>query len=86
MAKRQAEAQKQREQKAFLLEPPTRLQPFTVPEPFQLTEKAADERTERARLEVERQRMAECTFAPKSTRSPWPPARHSAPMRAFRVP
>ena len=33
MAKRQAEAQKQREQKAFMVAPPARLQPFTVPAP-----------------------------------------------------
>lgn len=65
MAKRQAEAQKQREQKVFLTEPPARLQPYTVPEPFLLHDKVCDERFERTRQEVERSRMAECTFQPK---------------------
>ena len=66
MAKRQAESQKQREQKAFLTEPPARLHPYTVPEPFNLHEGVREERHERARLESERARMAECTFAPKT--------------------
>ena len=54
LARRQAEAQKEREQKAFLVEPPARLQPYTVPEPFRLHAHAkhADERAERARQEV----------------------------------
>ena len=58
--------EKFREQKAFLIEPPATLQPFTVPEPFQLHEHGADERNERARLEVERERTKECTFRPKT--------------------
>lgn len=67
MAKRQQDAQKQREQKAFLIEPPARLHPYTVPEPFHLnTNKDVDERTERARAELERERMQECTFAPQT--------------------
>ena len=65
MAKRQSEAQKQREQKAFLIEPPSRLHPYTVPEPFVLHEKTRDERLERTRKEVEESRNAECTFTPK---------------------
>jgi hypothetical protein len=66
MAKRQSEAQKQREQKAFLIEPPSRLHPYTVPEPFVLHDKARrDERFERTRKEVEESRNAECTFTPK---------------------
>jgi hypothetical protein len=66
MAKRQQEAQKQREQKAFLIEPPARLYPYTVPEPFKLHPKGVDERIEKARVEVERQRMEECTFSPRT--------------------
>ena len=65
LAKRQAEAQKEREQKAFLIEPPARLQPYTVPEPFHLHDRPNDERAEKTRVEVEAARMAECTFAPK---------------------
>lgn len=67
MAKRQADAQKQREQKAFLIEPPARLHPYTVTEPFSFSvPKETDERSERVRLEVERARVEECTFEPKT--------------------
>ena len=66
MAKRKADEQAMREQKAFLTEPPSRMNPYTVPEPFKLNEyEGATERAERVRLEVERQRMEECTFAPQ---------------------
>lgn len=64
MAKRQQEAQRQREQKAFLIDPPSRLQPYTVPEPFAMCSSRKDERFERTRSEVEQSRMAECTFTP----------------------
>ena len=44
-----------------------------MPEPFHLSTggttgyaKGADERTERARAEVEQKRMAECTFSPRT--------------------
>ena len=48
------------------IEPPARLQPYTVPEPFALQgHKGVDERMERTRREVEAARMAECTFAPR---------------------
>ena len=36
LARRQAEEQAQREQKAFLIDPPQRTAPYTVPEPFRL--------------------------------------------------
>ena len=65
MAKARADAQRQREQKAFLLEPSARIQP-TVPEPFKLHESGASERQERLLAELEEQRMAECTFHPKT--------------------
>ena len=66
MAKRKAEEQAMREQKAFLTEPPARVAPYTIPTPFKLHEfEGATERAERVRLEVERQRMEECTFAPQ---------------------
>ena len=45
------------------------MQPFTVTEPFTFSSQAAkgaDERTEKVRLEVERARMEECTFAPQT--------------------
>lgn len=64
LAKRNAEELAQREQKAFLIEPPARAQPFTVPEPFKLHERGADTRTDKVREEVERRRMEECTFQP----------------------
>eukprot|EP00908_Phaeocystis_cordata_P022344 Transcript_4765.p2 GENE.Transcript_4765~~Transcript_4765.p2 ORF type:complete len:526 (-),score=240.96 Transcript_4765:142-1719(-) len=66
MAKRQAEAQKQREQKAFLTEPPARLQPYTVPEPFKLSKPRLDERAAARLRELADYEMQECTFAPKT--------------------
>ena len=66
MAKRQAEAQKQREQKAFLTEPPARLQPYTVPEPFKLSKSRLDERAAARLRELADYEMQECTFAPKT--------------------
>ena len=62
MAKRQAEAQKQREQKAFIVTPPTRLQPFTVPEPFNLSEPRPDERGAARMRELAEHEMQERTF------------------------
>jgi len=68
MAREQAEALRQREQKAFILEPCARNQPYTVPEPFKMHEggEAATERTARMLKEVEQARQAECTFHPKT--------------------
>ena len=66
MAKRQAEAQKQREQKAFLTEPPGRLQAFTVPEPFELSKPRLNEKSAARIRELEAYEMRECTFVPKT--------------------
>lgn len=66
MAKRQAEAQRQREQKAFIVEPPARLQPFTVPAPFNLSEARLDERGAARLRDLAQHEMQECTFAPKT--------------------
>ena len=66
MAKRQAEDLAQREQKAFLIDPPARAHPFTVPEPFRLHESGPDERSEKRRADLEKERMQECTFAPQT--------------------
>ena len=67
MAKRQLDEQRQREQKAFLIEPPSRLAPYTVPTPFKLNTPGSSEgRRERQREEIERERMAECTFKPRT--------------------
>lgn len=58
MAKERAEAQRQREQKAFILEPSSRSTPYTVPEPFNLQQggEAAAERTAKMLREVEQVR------------------------------
>ena len=68
MAKAQAEAQKQREQRAFLTEPSARTLAYTVPQPFRIHEpsEAATERSQRMLSELEQERMAECTFHPKT--------------------
>ena len=56
-----------REQKAFLIDPPARLHPYTVPEPFRLHDHdGPDERTERARAEVEAEHASQCTFKPET--------------------
>ena len=66
LAKRQAEAQKQREQKAFILEPPARLQPYTVPEEFRFSQTSRrEEKAEQVLHEANASRYAECTFKPK---------------------
>ena len=65
MAKRKAEAQKIREEKAFMTDPPTRTAPYTVPKPFHLTPRTAGEgRAAAARAEYEQARDAECPFQP----------------------
>ena len=67
MAKRKVEEQKQREQKAFILEPAARLTPCTVPAPFVFSESASkDERVERARKEAEEPAFGECPFSPQT--------------------
>ena len=66
LAKRQAEAQKQREQKAFILEPPARLQPYTVPEEFRFSQTSRrEEKAEQVLHEANASRYAECTFKPR---------------------
>ena len=61
-------AQKPREQRAFLTEPPEKLQPYTVPEPFQLHEGRGLER--RLALERAAREAAECPFEPKTNDPP----------------
>ena len=59
MAKRKAEAQKIREEKAFMTDPPTRTAPYTVPKPFHLTPRTAGEgRATRAGRRGARRRRA----------------------------
>lgn len=54
MAREQAEALRQREQKAFILEPAARTHPYTVPEPFKMHGgEGGAERVARTMREVE---------------------------------
>ena len=64
------EAQKQREQRAFLTEPPEKLQPYTVPEPFQLHEGRGLERRLALERELLAKEAAECPFEPKTNDPP----------------
>ena len=68
MARAQADAQRQREQRAFIIEPSARSQPYTVPTPFKThaASEAAAERTQRMLKQVEEERLSECTFHPKT--------------------
>ena len=70
LAKRKVEAQKQREQRAFLTEPPEKLQPYTVPEPFQLHEGRGLERRLALERELLAKEAAECPFEPKTNDPP----------------
>ena len=51
---------------AFIVAPPARLQPFTVPAPFKLSEPRFDERGAARMRELAEHEMQECTFAPKT--------------------
>jgi hypothetical protein len=69
-ARKIAEEQKEREEKAFLVNATGNRHPFTVPQPFQLHgDYHSEMRKQKIEDELRRKEMSECTFHPRTNES-----------------